>query len=52
MERGNKKIVGLEEGWSFVATGLSKIRRTMDGGGEGFTYVLHRSHLLTLYLNF
>ena len=50
MEQGDKKIVGLEEGWSFLATGLSKIRRAIDCGGEGlssgeymqvFTYVLH-----------
>ena len=37
MEQGDKKIVGLEEGWSFVATGLSKIRRAIDGGGEGLS---------------
>ncbi|CAD6219952.1 unnamed protein product [Miscanthus lutarioriparius] len=37
MEQGDKKIVGLEVGWSFVATGLSKIRRAIDGGGEGLS---------------
>ncbi|CAD6225618.1 unnamed protein product [Miscanthus lutarioriparius] len=55
MEQGDKKIMGLEEGWSFVATGLSNIRRATDGGGEGlsseeymqvFTYVLHCTALI------
>jgi hypothetical protein len=44
MEQGDKKIVGLEEGWSFVATGLSKIRRAIDGGGDRRGLILPGVH--------
>ncbi|KXG35165.1 hypothetical protein SORBI_3002G141600 [Sorghum bicolor] len=49
MEQGDKKIVGLEEGWSFVATGLSKIRRAIDCGGEGLSSGEYMQVFTTVY---
>ncbi|XP_066396104.1 cullin-1-like [Miscanthus floridulus] len=49
MEQGDKKIVGLEEGWTFVATGLAKIRRATDGGGEGLSSEEYMQVFTTVY---
>ncbi|CAL5075372.1 unnamed protein product [Urochloa decumbens] len=49
MERDDR-IVGLEKGWSFVATGLAKIRRAIDdGGGEGLSGEEYMQVLTTVY---
>ncbi|CAN6197821.1 unnamed protein product [Urochloa humidicola] len=49
MERDDR-TVGLEKGWSFVATGLVKIRRAIDGsGGEGLSGEEYMQVFTTVY---
>ncbi|RLM86058.1 cullin-1-like [Panicum miliaceum] len=46
MDRGDSRVVELEEGWRFLAAGVAKIRRTVEADGE---FPLSGVELLELY---